>query len=321
MKTTKILALVLCVAMMVTMFAGCGKATVMTVNDYPISEGVYTYYYSYMYAQYGDMYGEELTRSIAESQIMRDVAVREMIKELGLELTSAEKKAMVDARNYQIESMSRNTYVAMLKAMNMTAKDFESVFEASYLASKLFDYYYGENGIERPDVEDLRTEYMENYIRASHVLLSTEEATTDEERAEIRKTAERVRKLARNGADFVELIKEYGQDPGLTEDPETGYYFTTGEMVAEFEEAAYALEENAISDIVETPYGFHIIKRLPMDETYVDELVNSEDYYNAYCEEILAGMMQNKIAELTPVYEDALSTIDFSGAISYWTGV
>ncbi len=321
MKTTKIIALVLCVAMMLTMFAGCGRPTVMTVNDYAISEGVYTYYYSYMYAQYGSMYGEELTRSIAESQIMRDVAVREMIKELGLELTTAEKKAMVDARNYQIESMSRNTYVAMLKAMNMTAKDFESVFEASFLASKLFDYYYGENGIERPDTEEMIAEYMENYIRASHVLLSTENATTDEEKDEVRKTAERVRKLARNGADFVELIKEYGEDPGMEEDPETGYYFTKGEMVAEFEEAAFALEDNAISEVVETSYGYHIIKRLPMDEEYVKEYVTSEEYYNGYCEEILSGMIQNKIAELTPAYEDVLTTIDFTGAIDYWTGV
>ncbi len=320
MKISKILALVLCVAMMITMFAGCGKATVMTVDGEPITEGVYTYYYSYMFANYGSMYDAEQIRTLAENQIMRDVAIRSLVKELGLELTAAERKAMIDSREAQIEQMSRNVYVTMLKSMSLTTEEFAQIFETGFLYSKLFDYFYGENGIDRPEIEDIRAEYLAEYIRATHILISTSEAETDEDRAAIRTKAEDVLKLAKSGKDFVELVKEYGEDPGVAEDPATGYYFTKGEMVEAFETAAFALEENAISDLVETPYGYHIIKRLPMDEAYVDEMVNSEEFYESYCAVMLGEILQARIDTLTPTYEDALQTLDFSEAIAMWLG-
>ena len=72
---------------------------------------------------------------------------------------------------------------------------------------------------------------------------------------------------ARAGEDFNALMVEYNEDPG---EPEEGYYFPAGVMVQEFEDASFALKDGEISDIVETSYGYHIIKRLPMDESYID---------------------------------------------------
>ena len=79
--------------------------------------------------------------------------------------------------------------------------------------------------------------------------------------------AQEVLEKAQAGEDFNALMEEYNEDPG---EPEEGYYFPTGVMVQEFEDASFALQDGEISDIVETSYGYHIIKRLPLDESYID---------------------------------------------------
>jgi parvulin-like peptidyl-prolyl isomerase len=101
-------------------------------------------------------------------------------------------------------------------------------------------------------------------VRASHILLMTSDPTTQqplsaEKKAEKRKQAEDILKQAKSGADFAELAKKYSEDPG-SKDKGGEYTFPRGQMMKEFEDAAFSLKTNEISDIVETKYGFHIIK-------------------------------------------------------------
>ena len=65
-------------------------------------------------------------------------------------------------------------------------------------------------------------------------------------------------------------MKELSEDPGSAYYPE-GYTFTEGRMVPEFENAAKALEDYAVSDIVETAYGYHVLLRLPLKADAVVE--------------------------------------------------
>ncbi|MCL2234883.1 MAG: peptidylprolyl isomerase [Defluviitaleaceae bacterium] len=73
--------------------------------------------------------------------------------------------------------------------------------------------------------------------------------------------AEELLERARSGEDFSTLVATYGQDPGAVAQPD-GYTFTPGTMVSEFEDALVLLEIMEISDIVQTQFGFHIIKRV-----------------------------------------------------------
>ena len=101
-------------------------------------------------------------------------------------------------------------------------------------------------------------------VRASHILLKTQDMTTnkelpDDKKAAKRKQMEDLLKRARAGEDFAKLAKEFSEDPGSKEKGGE-YKFPRGQMVPEFEAAAFSLNTNQVSDIVTTQFGYHIIK-------------------------------------------------------------
>ncbi len=112
--------------------------------------------------------------------------------------------------------------------------------------------------------EDVKSQLSDDKVTVKHVLVEfAKDETgniTDEAKAEAKKEAEEVLSKAKNGEDFDKLVEQYNDDPGATAE---GYTFANdGTMVQEFADASFALEIGGISDIVETPYGYHIIKRM-----------------------------------------------------------
>ncbi len=95
--------------------------------------------------------------------------------------------------------------------------------------------------------------YENEYVCAKHVLVEDET------------NANAIYKKAIAGTDFDKLIQEFGKDPGAAYYPD-GYVFTKGEMVEEFEKAAFNLEIGKISEPVKSEFGYHIIKREALPE-------------------------------------------------------
>jgi parvulin-like peptidyl-prolyl isomerase len=109
-------------------------------------------------------------------------------------------------------------------------------------------------------------------VHVSHILISTQDPATksdlpDDKKTAKRKLAEDILKRAKAGEDWGKLVKEYSEDPA-SKDKGGEYTFAKASvdpqraMVPEFENAAFALNTNQISDIVTTSYGYHIIKLL-----------------------------------------------------------
>jgi peptidyl-prolyl cis-trans isomerase C len=96
-------------------------------------------------------------------------------------------------------------------------------------------------------------------VRASHVLITVPEGAAPAARAAARTKAENVLKQARAGADFAKLAQTYSDDASKGRGGDLGF-FPKGQMVPAFEAAAFALAPNQISDIVESPFGYHVIK-------------------------------------------------------------
>ena len=111
-----------------------------------------------------------------------------------------------------------------------------------------------------PTEQELLDEYnKDKTATVRHILLLTD-GKTDEEKAEIKKNAEDILAKARAGEDFAELAKQYSEDPGSKENGGLYEDFGRGRMVKEFEDASFNLPIDSISELVETRYGFHIIK-------------------------------------------------------------
>jgi peptidyl-prolyl cis-trans isomerase D len=111
--------------------------------------------------------------------------------------------------------------------------------------------------------------------RASHVLLSVPEGTSAEAKAAIRAKAEALQQeLTQNPSRFAEVAKAQSQDPGSAVNGGDLDYFARGAMVKPFEDAAFALAKGAISPVVESDFGFHIIQvtdiRAPKQRPFED---------------------------------------------------
>lgn len=97
-------------------------------------------------------------------------------------------------------------------------------------------------------------------VQASHILFSLSADATADDKAKARVTAAEVLTRARNGEDFATLAKAYSQDTATASKGGDLGTFARGRMVKAFEDAAFNLKAGEISELVETPFGLHIIK-------------------------------------------------------------
>lgn len=97
-------------------------------------------------------------------------------------------------------------------------------------------------------------------VRARHILIKLDPAADEKARAAARTKAEDVLAKVKKGGDFAKLAQQLSEDPGSASKGGDLGLFPRGKMVPAFDAAAFALEPGAVSEVVESPFGFHVIK-------------------------------------------------------------
>ena len=253
------------------------RKKVMTVNSHDISSDEFEYYLSneisqYVYYNGGAYFADKKNMSDLLNYVKEEItfyyAFLDWAEENGFGLDQ-ERKDAVTAKLQESKAQfeSEDKYLEYLDSIYATEK---VLFDRDCLFETINAYYvYLTDSVNGPYAESARklAEDPEsfNIYGAKHILfLFDKEGRTDEQTKAL---AEDVLKQIRDGADFDELMKEYGEDPGMAEHPE-GYTFTDGEFVEEFYNATAAMEIGEVSGLVRSNYGYHIIKRI---EPNIDE--------------------------------------------------
>ncbi len=97
-------------------------------------------------------------------------------------------------------------------------------------------------------------------VRARHILFKVDPDASEDERKQVKARADAILKRLKVGEDFEKLARIHSDDQNSKKKGGDLGYFSTGQMVPEFEGAAFYTDPGEISDIVETKYGYHIIK-------------------------------------------------------------
>ena len=140
-------------------------------------------------------------------------------------------------------------------------------------------------------------------VKASHILIRVPSDADDATREQKRALAEKILADAKAGKDFAEMARTLSDDAGTAEKGGSLGYFGHGTMVAAFEQAAFTLQPGDFSDVVETPFGFHIIKGEGYIEAGVKPLADVID-------EVKTGAMREKVQQIA--YEKAIDAFNIN---------
>jgi parvulin-like peptidyl-prolyl isomerase len=199
---------------------------------------------------------------------------------------------------------SPDAFDRQLKAVGMTIGELRAKATQEAVAKAALKRALNINVTEE-DAKDYYTKHPADFeqpelAKARHILLMTIDPATRSPLltntvAAKRKQIEDLHKRILAGEDFSALAKQYSEDPGSKENGGELPEFARGQMVPEFESAAFALTTNQVSEVVTTQFGFHLIKLL--DKTAAKKI----DYATAAAD-IKEALARQKIAKLAPDY-------------------
>jgi foldase protein PrsA len=197
----------------------------------------------------GKKFIDVIKDQVVEKLILDRLVIEEARKQ-GIEVTQQEIDGEVEGLKAYLGGDDK--FQEFLNSQSMTEEQLAEQIERDLLITKYRDKITEDVEVTADQVrqyyDNNTKEFKDDKIQASHILLDT------------REEAEEVLRKINEGGDFGELAAEYSVEPGAKTSKGALGYFGYGEMIKEFEDAAFSLEKGEVSGIVETSFGYHIIK-------------------------------------------------------------
>jgi peptidyl-prolyl cis-trans isomerase C len=221
----------------------------------------------------------------------RDRILREVLDQIvAYKLLIQESKARqiaatdseVDARIKEIQAQfpSEDAFKQMLTSRKTTIEQVRGDIRQDVTVQKLITSAIADKVAVKPEqVTDFYTKNPDQFkqperVRASHILITVPKGADAAAKTAARAKAADILKDVKAGKDFAALAKQHSQDPGSAQNGGDLGFFQQGQMVGPFNDVAFKLAPGQVSDLVETEFGFHIIKvaekqtarTVPLDE-------------------------------------------------------
>lgn len=281
--------------------------TVMTIAGFPVDYDTYSYFCNMILSSYyndssvfdNDPDAVKKFRETVLMYLIHYYAQFDYAADLGLTPYTPEVTAEIESALETYKSHYGDDFDEILAKSSMTENLFAEILKHSAILEMIDSFLHSDfNGMSIEEISEILIE-KNLILRAAHILF------------EDRESAEALLEKAKAATDdeFFALAEEYGTDPGMIGNP-NGYYFTPGEMVEEFENAVLASKIGDTTDIVESAYGYHIIRRLPIENKFIIE--NAEAIIDMYVSYIYSIAINEKIAEVSDevVFLDKYDEID-----------
>ena len=274
--------------------------TVVTIDDVEYSKAdlnmqLYNLKYSYFgkesYEISDATLDEQLTSlNMTVGEYLKQQAVEELKVLTAIEQIAKENNISLSDEDYEeLESDKQdviNSVGGKLKFNSILRKNkiTETAYDKFYYINKLYDKVYEElyssgkkNDLTDEEKETAKDEYFENYYKIQQIVLAKIDLDTGNDLSDTiinqkETLANSILTEAKSGVDFESLIIKYSEE--ALEEGNNTYYYAKGELLENIEEVVASLGTNSISDIIETDYAFHIIKKYELDDAKL------EDYYN-----------------------------------------
>jgi peptidyl-prolyl cis-trans isomerase C len=214
----------------------------------------------------GEVKDPKLKETIKKHAVERLISL-ELLNQRAEELNIQISKEEVDEKIKEVQQRvgGKEAFEKALKVFGFTVGEFRDDVAHSLRIKKLLK----KEVLDKITITDQQAQefYKNNpqafeipeQVRARHIIIKVPKEASDAEKNEARKKIEEAARRIKGGEEFEKVAAELSQDSTAKKGGDLGY-FTRGQMIKEFEEAAFSLKKGQISDIVETPYGFHIIK-------------------------------------------------------------
>ena len=235
-----------------------------------------------LYQQWGvaDIYADNVRYQLSVNAIQNGIQALELVTD-----TEAERAYQLEANKAKVKfiEFKYNDYASIVEVDDAEAQTYFQENQEDYRVEEQINFkFIRVNPANLVTFEEVETYYKENQqefttpeaVKARHILKKFPDNATDEQKAETKTAAEELLETVNAelaaGADFAELATKHSEGPSAAEggalrgrNPKLppGDYFARGDMVKPFEEAAFdTLSPGEVSGLVETSYGYHIIK-------------------------------------------------------------